>query len=207
MDTLTSNPHETEELDLLELRLKTTVLNAEYAIRELTDVDRPLTDEEKSDLALAHEALEAAETAQSRHVKDATTPVALVGFIPTRKLTSLRHRYSILHKDDFDHATATLEEREEFDEIARLYLRWGIKGHRNLGVPFDAEKEMCGPRKVTVASWEMVDVYEGLGLLYLMYSRVREYNTLAEIKKKESLLNAGTIPLSSTAKSADSSPS
>lgn len=200
---LTSNPHETEELDLLELRLKTTALNAEYAIKEMAED----SEDNAEDLQLAHEALEAARVAMGNHVKDATTPVALVGFIPTRKLTYLRHRYSILHREDFDHATATLEEREEFDEVARLYLRWGIKGHANLGTPYETEEEMCGPRKVTVASWEMVDVYEGLGLLYLMYARVREYNTLAEVKKKESLLNAGIIPQNSTATSADKSPS
>jgi len=202
---LTSNPHETEELDLLELRLKTTALNAEYAIKQMNENLEVVPDPE--DMKLAHEALEAAKVAMGNHVKDEGTPMALVGFIPTRKLTYLRHRYGILHREEFDLATATLEEREEFDEIARLYLRWGIKGHSNLGVDFEHEEEMCGPRKVRVASWEMVDVYEGLGLLYLMYSRVREYNTLAEVKKKESLLNAGIIPASSTATSADKSQS
>ncbi len=202
---LTSNPHETEELDLLELHLMSTKINAEYAIKKLTEKDTPLTDEEKADVALAHDALEAAGVALGRHVKDGTTPTALIGFIPTRKLSNLRHRYGILQRDKFDVEKATLEQREEFDEIARLYLRWGIKGHSNLGVTYETESEQCGPRTVHVASWEMVDVYEGLNLLYLMYQKVREYNTLAEIKKKESTLSVGTTPQNSTAKSADSS--
>lgn len=199
--TLTSNPHETEELDLLELSLKSTAINAEYAIKN------PTKNQKEEDLALAHEALEAAKVALGNHTKDGTTPTAQVGYIPTRKLSTLRHRQGILNRDDFKVEDATLEQREEFDEIARLYLRWGIKDHENLGTPFEYETEMCGPREVKVASWEMIDVYEGLGLLYLMYQRVRSYNTLADVKKKESMLKSGITPKTSTVESASSSPS
>ena len=196
---LTSNPHEVEELDLLELHLMTTKINAEYVLDS--------KGESKETYEGAHAALEAAEVALGRHVKDETTPVALLGFIPTRKLTYLRHRLSILQRGEFNPKTATLAEREEFDEIARLYLRWGIKGHSNLGPDYESEIERCGPRDVQVAAWEMVDIYEGINLLYLMYQQVREYNALSQIKKKESLLSVGIIQPSSTVKSADSSQS
>jgi hypothetical protein len=199
----------TQEVDLVELRFRGTKERAEGMLEKLEkDVREQTIDvgECRKAVKLTREALDAANEGLGNYKPEPDNPRVVIGYIPPRKLTSLRHAQYVVNRQQLEAETATREQLDGLDDIAREYLRWGIKGHSGLGCDFEQEKEKAGPREYDVATWEMVDIYEGIEMLQDLFHEVMAYNSLAEKKRKQSSSKPGIEPTTSTADCAASSP-
>ena len=196
---LTPDFNATVELDLVELDLKRTIQNADFVLSG-EDISAELRTDAEVSRKAAQEALD-------KHNSNGTSPKVKIGYIPPRKLTTLRHKHYVLTRQDLKIEDATCEQLEELSDIQREYLRWGIKGHSGLDAEYKAEKDVCGPKEYNTASWDTVELYEGMGLLSALYTEVLVYNMLSEEKKRVSLSKPGTNPTTLTVASASKSPS
>ncbi len=184
----------TKEVDLIVLQLMRTIANAEYVLSLNAE-----TDEEKEARKEAEKMKGVAEKELERYEPDEDAPVVLVGVIPPRIMTQLRNEIYVQNRDDREMKELGAQELNERADNSRKWLRWGIKGHRHLGIEYEAEEVAAGPLVYKAATWEMVDVYEGLGLLEQLCNEVMTFNTLDAEKKRRSLLRPGTRQKPSTA--------
>jgi|GEM_PF-3439388 len=181
----------TEEINLNRLYLERSIRNAEFFLEEAKK------DEEKAE---AEKALQETREALEKFEPAKDDPVVVVGCLPTSKLSELKNQGMIDVRDEakdedrINPDTVSAGFLNKADEIRRQYLRWGIKGHRNLGVKYESEVVKCGPLEYTVPTWEMVEVYEGMqdGLFFgWLAEEVREFNTLGTKKKSRSSPTSG----------------
>lgn len=121
-------------------------------------------------------------------------PTLTIGFVPPAKRSQLANRSYILDREaernnahDGEEGESEIKTLNDRDAQLREWIRFGVKGHRNMGsVDFESVEVDVRGRKYTVASWDMVDLYECMGLLYSLSDRVIRYNTLDSKKKKKS---------------------
>jgi hypothetical protein len=120
-------------------------------------------------------------------------PAVSIGFIPSRKLSGIRHRYSELDRGctkkpdgGTDYQALTAAQMDAITDMDREIVRWGVRGHRDFGFDYSTDQAEAGPLKRPVASWECVDVYERLGVLSALAARILRFNSLAEEKKSPS---------------------
>lgn len=196
--------NKTEEKNLIELRLRNTLATAELTIKRLRKKEQS-EDIEKS-IEIARRAADAAVEALEEWKPDPEDPIVDVGYIPSRKLTSIRNGMYLANRN-FNLDDCTREQLDAFDDLDREIVRWGVKGHRGLDVDYKSRQERAGAINVQVATWETVDMYERLGMLPALRDAVMQYNRLDDSKKKRSPSSPGTIPDSSIATSVDVNPS
>ncbi len=104
-----------------------------------------------------------------------------------------------------DNGNNKLEERLTDLDIAREFVRWGVKGDTlDHGMEWETETYRGKEYKVCPAS--VIDVYEYNEWLQPLYVAIMKFNSLDAEKKRQSSRNAGTMPRLSTVKPADSSP-
>jgi hypothetical protein len=161
----------TKDVDLLELKWSMAARRARADIKANGESDLALGVIADSEKILAK--LEG--STESR-------PSVTIGYIPVRKLSSLRNARFALSRDDPDMSREYLDSLED---IIRETVRWGVKGHQGLGFDFESTKEKVGPLEYNVATWEMVDVYERIEMLMDLYTETNDYNTLSEKKSEE----------------------
>ena len=188
----------TREVDLVRLQLESTMRRAEL---EAADPESEIQD-------LAREAAEDARQALSDlESSEEPRPTVTIGYLPSRKLSSLRNASMIARRGKFSADTATHEQLDAITDIMREYVRWGVRGHRDLGFDFESVKECIGPFEHDVASWMVVDVYERIGMLPDLFSVIQEYNELSQKKSKPSSCKPGTSHTTTTAEPASKNPS
>lgn len=188
----------TEWLNLIEVKLRGEIRTAEFILK---GIEEGQSDFPKEDcLTILNNAKKSLE--EYRPGDD--SPTIAIGYIPPRKLSSLNARFwqsvSKLDKEKNDIALA-----EKNTELVREFVRWGVKDHKGLKVPYAKDSEQVGPMTYPVTAWEMVDIYEAAGLLNQIFHEVVMFNRLGESKKKQSSSLSGTTQTNSTASSASSS--
>lgn len=76
------------------------------------------------------------------------------------------------------------EVSEARDDLAREWLKWGVKAHTNLaGWPFVCDDVEYKGRMITVITPLAIEMYERMGLLYALESKIMGFNTLSKKKK------------------------
>ena len=200
----------TKEVNLVELRFRSTLAEAEHTIAYLGR--EPLAEGEtekvrKESIRIATDARDAAKAALDAFEPSDDDPVVTIRYIPPRVMTSIRHAYRLAMRDLEDVAHATREQLDALDEAQREIVRWGVAGHVNLGFEHEGESVKAGPLTYDATTWETVEVYEGIGMLRALATDVIGYNTLQDAEKKTLSQQSGTTPSNSTATSADVSPS
>jgi hypothetical protein len=125
-------------------------------------------------------------------------PQILIGYIPPSKKAELMHRSGDVWRGNSIKTGGTEEEAraqieavpgsvwEGNDEVAREWVRWGVRGHDCMPVPYAGAKESYRGKDRPVASPDMVELYEANGWLYVLARLVREFNTLDAEKKRPS---------------------
>lgn len=200
----------TETVNLVELRFRHTVSEAGGTVAFLER--EPLAEGEtekarKESIRIASDARDAAQAALDAFEQSDDDPTVTIRYIPPRMFSSIRHAYTFALRGVQDIKNATRQDLDAFDEVQREVVRWGVAGHDHLGCQYESEQVKAGPVKYDTSTWEMVEVYEGIGMLRALAARVIDYNTLQEAEKKTSSLPSGTGASSSTVTSADVSPS
>lgn len=193
----------TKDINLTVLYFERSVESAEYALREAK------TEEEKKE---AREVVEAAKKVLEEFKSNGEDPIVTIGYLPPQKMTELRNEGFINARDagEINPSTISADFLHRTASMSRQYLRWGVRGHKNLSdVPFETEKEVLGPREFDVASWDTVGIYELMsnGLYFnWLANEVIKFNNLDDSKKKQSSQQSGTSPQNSTVRFAKASP-
>lgn len=194
----------TVDVNLLQLYLEKSIESAEYILNTTKD------NKEKEG---AEETIKEAKKELKKFVPSDEDPVVTIGYLPPPKMTEIRNQRFVNSRDARGHELSKLpaDFLNRSAVIARELLRWGVRGHKNIsGVSYEGDTERINGIDYPVATWETVYLYERLsdGLYFhWIANTIDAFNTLDESKKKQSLPPAGTRPRSSTAKSANSSPS
>jgi hypothetical protein len=201
MQVLSTDLKTTRDIYLVELLLNRTVQNADLQLAQ-SNGQKKLTKEERIEIEdIKKEALDALGKFEANNKE----PMVTIGYIPPRKMTSLKHRLYIATRDDIQPRQATQEHLDEGAEIHREHLRWSIRGMNNLKVEYTSEEDTCGPQTFQVATWETVGILEGLGLMPALFEEIMKYNSLDAEKKSLSSSKSGMNPSKQTATSAETS--
>lgn len=176
---LSLDMNKTKEVDLLLLNMDRTIQSAKFVL----EYDKS-TDEEKKE---AQQMIDDIEKKKAEYKPPDDVPAVIIGYIPAKKLSEIKHQQYDASRSKEINAVYL----DKIADLTREVVRWGIRNHVNMDPQFTSEKAMCGSREHQVASWEMVDIYEHLGLLEVLSRSIMEYNTLSESKKKLSLFLPG----------------
>jgi len=205
----------TEEVNIVEAVLEATKESATRKLEYLT-ANPPKdgkTEEETEEIREAFEgivkesqdALGAAEKALADFKPAGDQPIVTIGYIHPRKYDSIGNQRLVVFRG-WSPDEATVEQLDGLTDIAREFVRWGVKGHRNFGFSFMQEKASIGSSEVLVVPEELLDYYQattvfGMKIIQVLASKVREYNELPEKKSTPSSLQSGTDRENSTAPS------
>jgi hypothetical protein len=110
-------------------------------------------------------------------------PQIVIGYIPPSKKAELLHRLSDAWKGK-KVEDVTGADLEVNDEIAREYVRWGVRGHEGFPVPYSGAKESYRGKDRPVCTQDMVELYEANGWLHVLSKAIHAYNSLDAEKKR-----------------------
>jgi hypothetical protein len=109
-------------------------------------------------------------------------PRISIGFLPPAKVSELHHRAMELFRGK-DSATLTAVDMDASEDLAREWIRWGVRGHQGMPFPFEATPATWRGKERSLVADSTLEQYEHNGWLPTLERMVIQHNTLSEEKK------------------------
>lgn len=192
-DRIIRDPKATETIDLGRLEIEHGRTVAQRII------DDPKATKKDVDWATRH--VKEADDMLAKLKPPADAPTVTIGFVPYTKAQYLLARADEMKKPATGKKLSAKEVEADL-AYGQEWLRWGLRGHDNMGIAFETETVEYMDRKYQVPTDDMLEFYGHLGIVYALQDRILRWTLLGGKKKTRSLPTSGESRETSTAQPA-----
>lgn len=109
-------------------------------------------------------------------------PRISIGFLPPARVSELHHRAMELFRGK-EAGALTAVDMDASADLAREWIRWGVRGHQGMPFPFEATPAVWRGKERPLVADSTLEQYEHNGWLPTLERLVIQHNTLSEEKK------------------------